>query len=145
MNIKDCRGELHPPMRFNDVSNLTTDNIASIITDGAADRNVPVNVTKTSIHSGGLFFGSDYPCVMVSHPNPPQEYFSLLFIINGNTLSFMLWGNSKANYNRNKKAEYKQEGKLFRSMFVSDDPMALQTEQAWEADVMNILESTFIP
>ena len=140
MNIKDCRGTIRDPIQFSDVSGVTAENISTQMREEAKFRGVPAKITVTTIHSGSFLFGNDYPCIMVSHPNPPQEYFDLLIILNGAVVSFMYWGNSKANYNYNKKRQLESEGK-FSSIFVRDDPLALQAEHAWQADIMDLFDS----
>lgn len=135
MNMKDCRGEIQPPIRI--MGGIKAQDIADVLKTGCQQKGIPATVVSTTIHSGGFLFGSDYPCVMVSHPKPPQQYFDLLFIVNGDVVTFQYWGNSKANYDRNKKAQLQNEGK-FSAIFVKDDPMALQTEGLWQQDVLSV-------
>lgn len=139
MNMKDCRGEIRQAVRFR--GGVSADTIAEVLKEGTQDRGIPAVVTLTSIHSGGLLFGKDYPCVQVSHPAPPQQYFDLLFIVNSDVVTFQYWGNSKANYDFNKKAQLEREGKLIRASMVSVDPMALQTERVWNQEIMDIFDS----
>ncbi len=143
MNVKDCRGDIIDPIRFRDTSGLTASNIADSLKQLASQENVPAKVWTDTVKSGGLF-GTTYSCVMVAHPDPPQEYFRQMIIINGDTLSFKFWGNSKANYNRNYKAELNKRGSLtamIRGAFINDDEMALQTEQTWHASIIDLVKS----
>lgn len=140
MNINESCGELMPPIRLRNTEGCTAENMAANIQAIAQQRGVPANTNVQTIRSGNFLFGSDYPCVIVSHPNPPQPYFSHMIVINGSVISFHYWGRSKANENRNKKEALKG---TFRGMFVSDDSLALQTEDAWHSEMQEIYESLF--
>lgn len=88
------------------------------------------------------------PCVMVSHPNPPQQYFSHLIILNGNIINFQYWGMSKANYNNNMIEMDRNSGKisgLIKSALRSDMSMELQTEQMWHQQILSIYEAIWFP
>ena len=136
MNVKDCRGDVMESTRFKQV--CTAEEFAELVEQKARERGVPVKVRVDTIRSGGMMFGTTCPCVLVSHPNPPQRYFDQIVIFNGNVVSFKYWGESKANTNHNKKQEYR--GSL-KSLFVNDDQMALQTEMAWHSELREIYES----
>lgn len=124
------------PIRFRAV--CTAGELAEEIKQAARERGVPADVRVDTIRSGGMMFGSTCPCVVVSHPNPPQRYFDQLLILNGNVVSFKYWGESKANTNHNKKEEYRGS---WKGLFVNDDQMALQTEMVWHAEMKEIYES----
>lgn len=139
MNTKDCRGEIRQTIQ---AEGWTATDIAEYI-QAIADRDgIPVNVTTDQVKSGGLF-GSFYPCVLISHPNPPQSYFQHMIIINGNIINFQFWGMSKANYNSNMKEMHRNEGLLtglVKSAFYQHGEMALQTEMLWHNQINNIYE-----
>lgn len=136
MNIKDCRGEIIDPIRFREV--CTPEKLAEQIEQRAKERGVPAVVRVDTIRSGGILMGSTCPCIVVSHPNPPQRYFDQLIIMNDHIVSFKFWGESKANTNHNKKAEAR--GSL-KSLFINDDELALETEHAWHMELVDIYES----
>lgn len=83
-----------------------------------------------------------YPCVVIKHPNPPQEYFTDVYIINGNTVNFYFFGNSKANYvtNRAESRKGTLSGSLM-NLFSGADKMGLQQEMLWHNQVYNVFES----
>lgn len=138
MNVKDCRGEIRQAERL---THVDVNFLFEYMKEGTQINGIPAKVTLTSIHSGGLVFGKDYPCIMVSHPSPPQQYFDMLFIVNGDVITFQYWGNSKANYDMNKKAQLESEGKLIRASLVRTDPLALQTEKVWNDEILKVYDS----
>ena len=136
MNIKDCRGDITDPIRFREI--CTPEELAEQIEQRAKDRGVPAVVRVDTIRSGGMLMGSTCPCIVVSHPNPPQRYFDQLIIMNDHVVSFKFWGESKANTNHNKKEMAR--GSL-KSLFINDDELALETEHAWHMELVDIYES----
>ena len=91
-NIKNNRGTIADPMSFRDSTNVEANSIATLMTQKAEELGVPVNISVDTVKEGGLF-GRSYPCVVINHPNPPQEYFTDVYIINGNTVNFYFFGN----------------------------------------------------
>lgn len=142
--IKDCRGEIRQAIQ---AAGWNAENIAEFIKEIAEANNIPASVSVYEASTGGLF-GKTMPCVMVSHPNPPQQYFSHLIIINGDIINFQYWGMSKANYNNNMKEMDRNSGKisgLIKSALRSDMRMELQTEQLWHQQILSIYEAIWFP
>lgn len=142
--IKDCRGEIRQAIQ---AAGWSAENIAESIKEIAEANNIPASVSVDEASTGGLF-GKTMPCVMVSHPNPPQQYFSHLIIINGDIINFQYWGMSKANYNNNMKEMDRNSGKisgLIKSALRSDMRMELQTEQLWHQQILSIYEAIWFP
>ena len=142
--IKDCRGEIRQAIQ---AAGWSAENIAEFIKEIAEANNIPASVSVDEASTGGLF-GKTMPCVMVSHPNPPQQYFSHLIIINGDIINFQCWGMSKANYNNNMKEMDRNSGKisgLIKSALRSDMRMELQTEQLWHQQILSIYEAIWFP
>ena len=146
MKITECHGDIRNPIRLGNAK-ITASDLASHFKQVAEDRGVPITVRADSIRSGGMLFGSDYPCVIISHPNPPASYFDIVVIISGNAISFKYAGYSKANYNHNRKEDYRNQAKqgslsgMLKGAFVNDDVMALQDEAAWQSEVLDIIET----
>ena len=140
-NIKNNRGTIADPMSFRDTANVEANSIATLMTQKAAELGVPVNISVDTVKEGGLF-GMSYPCVVINHPNPPQEYFTDVYIINGNTVNFYFFGNSKANYvtNRAESRKGTLSGSLM-NLFSGADKMGLQQEMLWHNQVYNVFES----
>ena len=142
--IKDCRGEIRQAIQ---AAGWSAENIEEFIKEIAEANNIPASVSGDEASTGGLF-GKTMPCVMVSHPNPPQQYFSHLIIINGDIINFQYWGMSKANYNNNMKEMDRNSGKisgLIKSALRSDMRMELQTEQLWHQQILSIYEAIWFP
>lgn len=140
-NIKNNRGTIADPMSFRDSTNVEANSIATLMTQKAEELGVPVNISVDTVKEGGLF-GRSYPCVVINHPNPPQEYFTDVYIINGNTVNFYFFGNSKANYVTNRAESRKGTlSGVFMNLFSGADEMGLQQEMLWHNQVYNVFES----
>lgn len=146
MHLKNCGQESMQSIRFASAEGLTAGNIASILSDEAKRYDIPVTVWTDTIKSGGLL-GSTYPCVLLKHPNPPQEYYKHIIIINGNILNFRIWGDSKVGHNKGLKASLKERGTLsgmIMGALIKDDEMAYQVEMGWHGDVLNLFSTCFL-
>ena len=86
-NLKYKTGMIENPISFRDTNGLNVENIVSLMSQKAEELGVPARITTSTVKEGGLF-GSTYPCVVINHPNPPQQYFTDVYIINGNTVNF---------------------------------------------------------
>lgn len=139
MNMKDCRGEIRETII---VENCSAQAIALEIIKKTKEKNIPAKVEVDVVRAGGLF-GDEYPCVMVSHPNPPQSYFDHMIIVNENLISFQYWGISKANFSSNMKEMHQNSGTLgglLKSAFYTDDPMAIQKENLWHKQINSVYD-----
>ena len=146
MNVKDCRGEIIGALKASG-SGWNATNVKNALEELAQERGIPVNFRIDEIKSGCLF-GNYYPCIILSHPNPPQSYFDHMIIFNGDIISFQFWGMSKANYNANMAEYHKNSGKLsglVKSAFYGKDEMAMQTEQAWHQEIISLYYELFEP
>lgn len=129
------------PISFRDASGLDASNIASLISQKAEEMGIPAMITTDTVKEGGLF-GSLYPCVVIKHPNPPQQYFTDVYIINENVVNFYFFGESKANTATNKANARKNtlSGMILNSISGSNE-MALQQEMFWHRQIYEIFES----
>jgi hypothetical protein len=93
-NLKYNTGMIENPISFRDTNGLNVENIVSLMSQKAEELGVPARITTSTVKEGGLF-GSTYPCVVINHPNPPQQYFTDVYIINGNTVNFYFLVNQK--------------------------------------------------
>lgn len=100
-NLKHNTGMIEDPISFRATNGLNVENIVSLMSQKAEELGVPARITTSTVKEGGLF-GHTYPCVVIDHPNPPQQYFTDVYIINGNTVNFYFFGESKANTATNK-------------------------------------------
>jgi len=139
--LKDNRGVISDPFSFRDASNLTAEFVAESMKEKALEAGVPMDVSIDSVKEGGLF-GSSYPCVVIKHPNPPQQYFTDVYVINGNTVNFLFFGYSEANYKTNKANARKNSltGMILNSISGSQE-MAYQQEMLWHKQVYDVFES----
>lgn len=141
MKITSFIGDVMEPVRFKSNKNLNTAFIIDQLTWAFKEKSIPAKVYAETAKLGGLF-GSTYPCVVIEHPSPPQEYYKQVILIDDCTLHFKYWGFSKANFNRNKKASLKKDFKIsssIRAAFINDDEMAYNKEHEWHSDIASIV------
>lgn len=140
-NLKNNRGMISDPVSFRDMAGVDAANIASAMTKKANELGIPVKINTDTVKEGGLF-GNTLPCVVINHPNPPQQYFTDVYIINGNTVNFYFFGESKANTTANKADARKGTltGMILNSISGSME-MAYQQEMFWHRQVYGIFES----
>ena len=126
---------------FRATNGLNVENIVSLMSQKAEELGVPARITTSTVKEGGLF-GHTYPCVVIDHPNPPQQYFTDVYIINGNTVNFYFFGESKANTATNKANARKNTltGMIMNSIAGSNE-MAYQQEMFWHRQIYEIFES----
>jgi len=140
-SLKYNNGMITDPISFRDASGLNASNIASLMSQKAEEMGIPARITTDTVKEGGLF-GSSYPCVVITHPNPPQQYFTDVYIINGNSVNFYFFGESKANTatNKAKARENTLSGMILNSISGSNE-MAYQQEMFWHRQIYGIFES----
>lgn len=142
--LKDCHGEIRPAIR---ADGWTPEGIIHFAEEYAKEHNISAIFKTDEISAGGLF-GQAYPCVIISHPNPPQSYFDHMIIINGNIISFRFWGYSKANSKTNLNEMDRNSGTLgglLKSAIRGSAEMELQTEQLWHQEILAIYENIWNP
>lgn len=129
------------PISFRDATGLTAENIAECMREEAAAQGIPASITTDFVKEGGIF-GKSYPCIVIKHPNPPQQYFTDIYIINNNIINFYFFGNSKASRAISLANATKNTftGALFSS-FSGSKEMKLQAEMAWHKQVYGLFES----
>lgn len=127
IKVTNCRGD----QLFNAVhKNLLKD------LDAAG---IPAVVEVDEVKSGGLL-GSRMPLIVVSHPNPPFKYRKVCVLVNDNTVTFPLIGDSF----QEKKEEAKQRAGFFTSLLMSGgDQLAAQQEESWIHDITDAVYSRF--
>lgn len=139
VSLKQGRGEICQSIL---AQGWTAPVIAQYIRDIAEQEGIPAKVTVSEATTGGLF-GSTFPCVVIEHPNPPQQYFDHWVIINGDVINFQYGGMSTATYNMNLKEERRNSGKLtgmLMGAMMSDSSMELQTEHVWHNQIKGIYQ-----
>lgn len=142
LNAKNSMGQVAEPIRFKGGINLSAAEIVKELNTIAKENGVPVKISNDTIHSGGFLTGDDYPCIVLKHPDPPQEYFYQVWVINGNMMNFYFFGRSKANYKVNT-YNAKKNGGLFDQLSAAisgSAEMELQVEHCWHRDVYELLE-----
>lgn len=103
-------------------------------------QNIPATFFETQVKSGGMF-GTKLPILVISHPTYHNDYFSLCVMVNGQTVSFPLTGESKENTKANKKEFYTQNGNYIKASFCNPDEFKLQQEVDWEASILRCFNS----
>ncbi len=115
------------------------DKIKLLLMENIKEKGIPVNFREDMIKSGGIF-GTGFPILIISNPNPENKFFDLGFFVNGQTVSFPLLGMSSENTKLNKKEQCEREGKFLRSMMIKPDEFKLQQEAEWRVKILNCYE-----
>lgn len=68
-------------------------------------RGFPAVVTMDEVKSGTGLFAQKLPMLVIRHPNPPFKYREVGVIVNGNTVTFPLWGPGRAEGSSNEPAQ----------------------------------------
>ncbi len=109
------------------------------------ERGIPAKFRKDIVTSGNLFHKKKYECVIVNHPNPPQEYAAEVYVLAGNIVLFHYAGNSKAFREQNEyKAVLGGQGTAMQSMkymFKQPNKVALEMELGWHGQLMDAFNS----
>lgn len=139
-NLKYNNGMIADPISFGDISGLNAENVAMLMAQKAEEMGVPARITTDTVKEGGMF-GKSYPCVVIHHPNPPQQYFTDVYIINGDVVNFYFFGESTANTAVNKANARKNSlsGIIINSIAGSKE-MELQQEMFWHRKILGIFE-----
>lgn len=129
ISTKDFRGQASEGIR---IRNAQSSELEAIYQKELPERlrgaGIPVNIHMETVKSGGLF-GTKLPMMVISHPNPPSRFFSVGVIVNGNTVSFPLIGESKQNTAKNMGKRY--------------DQFLLQQEISWQSDITHEIKELF--
>lgn len=141
LSLKYNNGKIAEPISFRNPTGLNVENIAFCMEQKLKEMGIPVTITTDTVKEGGLF-GKSYPCVIFGHPNPPQKYFYDVYIINGNTVNFYFFGESKANTEINKANARKNSltGMIMNSISGSHE-MEYQQEMFWHGQIYEAFES----
>lgn len=143
LKLKDNMGTVSQTIIFTGGIKISAKDLAEVLRQCAEESGVEVEISDDTIHDGGLFTGKDYSCVVLKHPNPPQEYFYQVWVINGKLLNFYYFGRSKANYKVNTYNQ-KSKGGFFDRITASisgSAEMELQVEQEWHREVFSLLSA----
>ena len=142
-NLKNKRGDIHNSMYFHYGSEVDeyVDVIVSTMSEKVEEMGIPAVIKQDTIREGGLF-GHTYPCVVIEHPNPPQKYFTDVYVINKDIINFYYFGESKANTSNNKaKARGNTlTGKILNAISGSYT-LAWQQVLNWHEEILDIFIS----
>lgn len=118
------------------------DKMKAMVMESVKKKGIPATFREDIVKSGGIF-GTEFPILIISNPNPENKFFDLGFFVNGQTISFPLLGMSSENTKANKKKQYEAEGKFLRSMMIKPDEFKLQQEIEWQSLILHCV-SEFI-
>ncbi len=148
LSMEFLGSEIQPSVSFRDVSNITADFIIASMQNACQASNIPARFRKDTVTSGRMFSKRTYECVIVNHPNPPQDYAAQVYVLAGNTVLFHFAGNSKAFREKNE-YEAVKEGKgttmqSMKYMFKQPNKVALEVELAWHGQVIGAFNSLIL-
>ncbi|MCM1325828.1 MAG: hypothetical protein NC094_07670 [Bacteroidales bacterium] len=145
LSMEFLGSEIQQGIVFRDTSNITADFIIASMESICCKADIPAKFRKDTITSGKLFKKKTYECVIINHPNPPQDYAAQVYVLAGNTILFHYAGNSKAFREKNE-YEAVQKGtsttmQSMKYMFKQPNKMALEIELAWHTQIIEAFNS----
>lgn len=145
LSMEFLGSEIQQSITFSNAANLNADFIISEMESVCKAHNIQAVFQKDTVTTGGFFNKKSYACVIIRHPNPPQEYAHQVYVIAGNTIMFRFWGNSKAFREKNEYEEVRSgQGNSLLSMkymFKQPDKMAYEVELSWHGQVIGAFNS----
>lgn len=91
--------EFRPTYRFQDGSEITLATIQGILTEAAESMEIPVSFERDEVKSGGLFNSQVDDCLVLYHPDHPNDYYRFCITVRKQgTMAFIAvndFGNSK--------------------------------------------------
>ena len=137
--------EIQPTLTLADASNVNADNIMTKMKNVCDQSGIPAKFRKDKVIEGRILNKRTYECVIVSHPNPPQDYASQIYVIAGDTIIFRFIGVSKAAREQNEYDAVRQgKGTTLQSMkyiFKQPNTMELEREKGWHSRVIDAFNS----
>lgn len=137
----EIRGTFRDNIRFTRMrGDALFQQIKTLFPDELRERGIPFKFREDVMKSGGLF-GSKSPMLLIWHPAPPTQFFSIGIVVNDNVVSFVALGASAQNTKKAQKAEYEAEGKHIRAAMIHPDEFILQQESAWRNSVLDAFDA----
>ena len=142
-STKDFRGYIQEGIRFTN-GTLTEkplrDAILTAMEEELKKRNIPAKVSPAAVASRKIFAFNWMPMLVIKNTEPGKKYFDMGIVVNYNTVTFPLLGESKENTRNNMHNMYKNERTFsgdVKSMFYRADEFKLQSEANWQQDVLD--------
>ena len=103
-------------------------------------QNFPATVSMEEVKTGTGFFAQKVPMLVIRHPNPPFKYREVGVIVNGDTVTFPLWGRD---VQQSRQESKKRAGLLTGLLMPGGNQLQHQQEVNWLQDVVDIINSGF--
>lgn len=106
-------------------------------------RNIPAEVAPAGVASRKHFAFNWMPMIVIKNTDSKNKYFDLAIVVNFDTLTFPLLGESKENTKYNTHKLYKDENTFWgdvKSVFYHADEFKLQQEANWRQDVIEVFD-----
>ena len=91
-------------------------------------RGFPAVVTMDEVKSGGGLFAQKLPMLVIRHPNPPFKYREVGVIVNGDWVTFPLWGRDVQEERQRNKNGF---GLVASLVLPGRNEFQAQNERAW--------------
>lgn len=104
-------------------------------------RNFPAVVTMDEVKSGGGLFAQKLPMLVIRHPNPPFKYREIGVIVNGDLVTFPLWGRDVQEERQRNKNGF---GLVASLVLPGRNEFQAQNELAWLHDVVDMINEGFV-
>lgn len=103
-------------------------------------RGFPAVVTMDEVKSGTGLFAQKLPMLVIRHPNPPFKYREVGVIVNGNTVTFPLWGRD---VQKDRQMSQRRAGLIGGLLIPGRNEFQAQEEEGWIQDVVNMINEGF--
>ena len=103
-------------------------------------QNFPATVSMEEVKTGTWLFAQKVPMLVIRHPNPPFKYREVGVIVNGDTVTFPLWGRDVQQARQESK---KRAGLLTSLLMPGGNQLQHQQEVNWIQDVVDMINSGF--
>ena len=149
-STREFRGYLQEGLRFTN-GTLTgkdlRDAILYAMEQELKEKNIPAKVLPAAVASRKIFAFNWMPMLVIKNTEPGKKYFDMGIVVNYNTVTFPLLGESKENTRNNMHNMYKNERTFsgdVKSMFYRADEFKLQSEANWQQDVLDCFNNAVL-
>ncbi len=103
-------------------------------------QNFPATVSMEEVKTGTGLFAQKVPMLVIRHPNPPFKYREVGVIVNGDTVTFPLWGRD---VQKDRQESKRRAGLLTSLLMPGGNQLQHQQEVNWIQDIVDMINSGF--
>ena len=100
----------------------------------------PAVVTVEEVKTASGMLARKVPMLVIRHPNPPFKYREVGVIVNGNTVTFPLWGRD---VQKDRQMSQRRAGLIGGLLIPGRNEFQAQEEVGWIQDVVDMINEGF--